>query len=184
MAIFTAYTALVEPLTLDEAYLDVTEQTGDLTSATQAAAAIKRHIFATTRLTTSAGVSSNKFLAKLASDFGKPDGLTVVSPEQMGAFLDGMAIEKFLGVGKVTAARLRDMGILTGADLKRLSEEALRQRFGKQGSQLYLYNLLKQSEQEGTGTIISCKVMLSKTRLVEVGLVIERRSGWRCQSQL
>ncbi len=139
MAIFTAHTALVEPLSLDEAYLDVTEQTGDLTSATQVAAAIKRHILATTRLTASAGVSSNKFLAKLASDYRKPDGLTVVSPEQVGAFLDGMAIEKFIGVGKVTAARLRDMGIVTGADLKRLSEEALRHRFGKQGSQLYLY---------------------------------------------
>ncbi len=139
MAIFKAHTDLVEPLSLDEAYLDVTTQAGDLTSATQLAQDIKQDIFATTGLTASAGISYSKFLAKLASDHHKPDGLTVISREQAASFLDATAIEKFLGVGKVTAARLRDMGILTGADLKRLSEEELRLHFGKYGSQLYHY---------------------------------------------
>ncbi len=139
MAIFKAHTALVEPLSLDEAYLDVTEQTGDLTSATQLAAEIKQQILKTTQLTASAGVSSSKFLAKLASDYRKPDGLTVVAPEQVGAFLDATPIEKFFGVGKVTATRLREMGVLTGADLKRLSEEELRRFLGERGNMLYHY---------------------------------------------
>ncbi len=137
MAIFKACTALVEPLSLDEAYLDVTEQAPDLTSAMQLAADIKRQILATTELTASAGVSYTKFLAKLASDYQKPNGLTVVSPEQVEAFLDATPIKKFFGVGKVTAARLRDMGVLTGADLKQCSEEELRRSLGERGSMLY-----------------------------------------------
>jgi DNA polymerase-4 len=136
MAIFRACTELVEPLSLDEAYLDVTASVHDLDEAAQLARKIKQQIQATTGLTASAGVSFAKFLAKLASDAHKPDGLTMISPAQAPAFLDALPIDKFFGVGKVTAAKLRDLGIENGADLKRLGEERLRVLLGKQGSQL------------------------------------------------
>jgi len=137
MAIFQAQTNLVEPLSLDEAYLDVTAAVRDLREAEQLAREIKQQIRLTTELTASAGVSYCKFLAKLASDAHKPDGLTVISPEQAPAFLDTLPIDKFFGVGKVTAGKLRELGIENGADLKRLGEERLRALLGKQGSQLY-----------------------------------------------
>src|SRR5260221_8108011 len=139
MSIFQAHTALVEPLSLDEAYLDVTTVVRDLEEAARLARKIKQQIRSTTDLTASAGVSYCKFLAKLASDAHKPDGLTVISPEQAPAFLDALSIDKFLGVGKVTAAKLRESGIANGADLKRLDEERLRALLGKQGSQLYRF---------------------------------------------
>jgi len=107
MAIFQAHTALVEPLSLDEAYLDVTTAVRDLEEAAQLAREIKQQIRSTTDLTASAGVSYCKFLAKLASDAHKPDGLTVISPEQAPVFLEALSIEKFFGVGKVTATKLR-----------------------------------------------------------------------------
>src|SRR6266700_4092408 len=137
MAIFQAHTALVEPLSLDEAYLDVTAAVHHLEEAAQLAREIKQQIRSTTDLTASAGVSYCKFLAKLASDAHKPDGLTVISPEQAPAFLEALSIDTFFGVGKVTAAKLRELGIEHGADLKRLSEERLRALLGKHGSQLY-----------------------------------------------
>jgi DNA polymerase-4 len=139
MVIFRRQTPLVEPLSLDEAYLDVTATIRDLDKAAQLAREIKRQIREQTELTASAGVSYCKFLAKIASDRNKPDGLTVITPEEAPAFLDALPIEKFFGVGKVTAARLRDLGIQAGADLKRLGEERLRQLLGKHGSQLYRY---------------------------------------------
>src|SRR6266852_5220558 len=139
MQIFRTFTDLVEPLSLDEAYLDVTQRTHNWEEATLLAQAIKQQIRERTQLTSSAGVSYCKFLAKLASDANKPDGLTVISPEQATTFLDALPIEKFFGVGKVTAAKLRESGIAKGADLKRLGEERLRALFGKQGSQLYHY---------------------------------------------
>lgn len=139
MGIFRTYTDLVEPLSLDEAYLDVTSNKRGLASATQLAREIKQQILAQTGLTASAGVSFNKFLAKLASDYHKPDGLTVVTPQQASQFLAAMPIEKFFGVGKVTAARLKEQGIVTGADVKQLSEEQLQAMFHKQGSMLYRY---------------------------------------------
>ena len=139
MQIFHSYTDLVEPISLDEAYLDVTTNKRHIASATLLAREIKQQIYAQTGLTASAGVSFNKFLAKLASDYQKPDGLMVVTPEQTTQFLDAMPIEKFFGVGKVTAARLKEQGIMTGADLKRLSEEQLRTWFHKQGTMLYRY---------------------------------------------
>lgn len=139
MGIFRTYTDLVEPLSLDEAYLDVTSNKRGLASATQLAREIKQQILAQTGLTASAGVSFNKFLAKLASDYHKPDGLTVVTPQQASQFLAAMPIEKFFGVGKVTAARLKKQGIVTGADVKQLSEEQLQAMFHKQGSMLYRY---------------------------------------------
>jgi DNA polymerase IV len=139
MAIFRAWTELVEPLSLDEAYLDVTASVQDLDEAAQLARMIKQQIRSTTNLTASAGVSFAKFLAKLASDAHKPDGLTLISPAQAPAFLDALPIDKFFGVGKVTAAKLREAGIENGADLKGLSEARLRVLLGKQGSQLYRF---------------------------------------------
>jgi DNA polymerase-4 len=139
MSIFRSYTDLVEPLSLDEAYLDVTHNHQGIASATHIAQAIKRQIYTEIRLTASAGVSFNKFIAKLASDYHKPDGLTVVSPPQAISFLEHIPIGKFFGVGKVTAARLHALEIETGADLKRLSEEELQRLLHKQGSVLYHY---------------------------------------------
>jgi DNA polymerase IV len=139
MAIFQAQTDLVEPLSLDEAYLDVTDAVRDLDEAAGLAREIKRQIREQTELTASAGVSYCKMLAKLASDAQKPDGLTVISAEQAPAFLEALSIDKFFGVGKVTAAKLRELGIENGADLKRLGEERLRSLLGKQGRQLYRF---------------------------------------------
>jgi DNA polymerase IV len=139
MAIFQAQTNLVEPLSLDEAYLDVTAAVHDLGEAERLARVIKQQIRLTTELTASAGVSFCKFLAKVASDVQKPDGLTVISPEHAPAFLEALSIDKFFGVGRVTAAKLRELDIENGADLKRLGEERLRSLLGKQGSQLYRF---------------------------------------------
>ncbi len=139
MASFRLHTSLVEPLSLDEAYLDVTTTVRDLEEAVQLAREIKRQIREQTELTASAGVSYCKFLAKIASDRNKPDGLTVITPQEAPAFLETLPIEKYFGVGRVTAARLRTLGIQTGADLKRLGEERLRDLLGKHGTQLYRY---------------------------------------------
>src|SRR5437764_5486545 len=139
MTIFCQQTTLVEPLRLDEAYLDVSDTAHHLDEATRLAREIKRQIWDQTRLTASAGVSYCKFLAKIASDAHKPDGLTVISREEAPAFLEALPIEKFFGVGKVTAAKLGELGIQTGADLKHIGEERLRDLFGKHGGQLYRY---------------------------------------------
>src|SRR5713226_1498671 len=138
-AIFRQQTALVEPLSLDEAYLDVTDTAHHLDEAARLAREIKRQIWDHTGLTASAGISYCKFLAKIASDAHKPDGLTIISQEEASAFLETLPIEKFFGVGKVTAAKLRDLGIQTGADLKRLGEERLHDLLGKHGGQLYRF---------------------------------------------
>ena len=139
MTIFRQQTTLVEPLSLDEAYLDVTDAVRNLDEAALVAREIKQQIWDQTGLTASAGVSYCKFLAKIASDAHKPDGLTVISQQEASAFLEALPIEKFFGVGKVTAAKLRELGIQTGADLKHLGEERLRELFGKHGGQLYRY---------------------------------------------
>jgi DNA polymerase IV len=139
MAIFRQHTSLVEPLSLDEAFLDVTATVRDLDEAVQLAREIKRQIREQTELTASAGVSYCKFLAKIASDRNKPAGLTVITPKEAPAFLESLPIEKFFGVGKVTAARLRTLGIQSGADLKRLGEARLHELLGKHGAQLYRY---------------------------------------------
>jgi len=119
MAIFKSITPLVEPLSLDEAFLDITSSARDFQEAVQLARTIKERIREETGLTASAGVSFNKLLSKLGSDAHKPDGLTLITPEQAPAFLDALPVEKFFGVGKVTAAALRKHGILTGVDLSR-----------------------------------------------------------------
>jgi DNA polymerase-4 len=139
MTLFRQYMALVEPLSLDEAYLDVTGAVRNLEEAARLAREIKQQIWEQTELTASAGVSYCKFLAKIASDAHKPDGLTVIAQDEASVFLEALPIEKFFGVGKVTAAKLRELGIQTGADLKRLGEERLRDLLGKHGGQLYRF---------------------------------------------
>jgi DNA polymerase-4 len=135
--IFLDYTDLVEPLSLDEAYLDVTENKKGLTSATLMAEEIRQRIFTETNLTASAGVSFNKFLAKIASDVNKPNGIKVITPPEALAFLEVLAVEKFHGVGKVTADKMHRMGIFTGGDLKTKSEAELIRHFGKAGRHYY-----------------------------------------------
>ncbi len=132
-AIFESYTDLVEPLSLDEAYLDVTLPRRGPPSATAIARVIKREIFEVTGLTASAGVSFNKFLAKVASDMDKPDGLYVIRPEDAEAFIAGLPIERFFGVGPVTARKMKEAGIHNGADLHARPEDELVRRFGKVG---------------------------------------------------
>jgi DNA polymerase-4 len=133
-AIFHHYTDLVEPLSLDEAYLDVTMPKGGKRPAMEIAGAIKAEIRAETGLTASAGVAASKFLAKLASDLEKPGGLCVIRPEQARAFLAGLPVERLHGVGPATARRLRQRGIATGADLQAMPEAEAVRRLGRQGA--------------------------------------------------
>jgi len=135
--IFLSYTDLVEPLSLDEAFLDVTEPKRGPASATLIAKLIRDEILATTQLTASAGVSFNKFLAKVASDINKPNGQKVITREDAPAFLAALPVREFHGVGKKTAARLEKMGFRKGEDLLPLSELEMAQRFGKMGRHLY-----------------------------------------------
>ncbi len=131
--VFSRYTDLIEPLSLDEAYLDVTAPKQGGPSATNIAALIKAEIKEATGLTASAGVSFNKFLAKIASDLDKPDGLSVIIPDQADAFIAGLPIERFFGVGPVTAQKMKAHGINTGLDLRKRSEDELVRSFGKVG---------------------------------------------------
>jgi DNA polymerase-4 len=138
--IFCEYTDLVEPLSLDEAFLDVTENYLGMPSATLIAREIKKKIYERTgKLTASAGVSFNKFIAKVASDMNKPDGITVITPGMADEFIDRLPIRKFFGVGKVTEEKMLSFGIKTGADLKKFNKEKLIQLFGKSGS--YFFNI-------------------------------------------
>lgn len=136
-SIFSRYTDLIEPLSLDEAYLDVTEDKLRIGSAIEIAKQIKEAISEELNLTASAGVSVNKFVAKIASDFQKPDGLTFIGPSKIVSFLEKLPIEKFFGVGKVTAKKMNQMGIFNGQDLKRFSEIEMIQHFGKSGKFFY-----------------------------------------------
>ncbi len=137
MDIFYEYTDLVEPLSLDEAYLDVTENKFDIPSATLIAREIKKKIKDVTGLTASAGISVNKFLAKTASDIKKPDGVFLIKPDEAEKFVESLPIEKFFGIGKVTAEKMRSLGIRNGFDLKQLSLSFLIQHFGKVGQYYY-----------------------------------------------
>ena len=139
--IFFDYTDLVEPLSLDEAYLDVTADKQAVGSAVLIAKQIKQRIRADLQLTASAGVSINKFLAKIASDLDKPDGLHLIAPEQAAAFIEQLPIEKFYGVGPATAAKMKALGIKTGADLKQWERHQLMAAFGKVGD--YYYNVVR-----------------------------------------
>lgn len=133
MQIFHDYTDLVEPLSLDEAFLDVTNNFKEIASATQIATEIKERIHNETNLTASAGVSFNKFLAKIASDYNKPNGLFIIKPQHAERFVEELLIEQFPGIGKVTTQTMHNMGIKTGWDLKQRSEESLLIAFGKVG---------------------------------------------------
>jgi DNA polymerase IV len=137
MEIFRKYTPLVEPLSLDEAYLDISENLLGFPSAKATALAIKKEIFESTQLTASAGVSFNKFLAKIASGEQKPDGITLIGPEKAALFIDNLPIEKFFGVGKVTAEKMKKLGIHKGKDLRAWEEAALQKAFGKSGVHFY-----------------------------------------------
>ena len=135
--IFYGYTDLVEPLSLDEAFLDVTANKKNMRSATIIAQNILYEIFQKTELTASGGVGPNKFIAKVASDIKKPNGLTVVTPEEAEQFIAELPIGKFFGVGKVTEAKMLKLGIRTGHDLRQWPLEELRRHFGKAGKYYY-----------------------------------------------
>jgi DNA polymerase-4 len=139
--IFFDYTDLVEPLSLDEAYLDVTTNKKGNPSASLIAEEIRQRIFDEVGLTASAGISINKFLAKVASDYNKPNGQKTVNPEEVISFLENLEIRKFYGVGKVTADKMYHLGIFTGKDLKQKSVEFLRENFGKSGD--YYYHVVR-----------------------------------------
>ena len=139
--IFYAYTDKVEPLSLDEAYLDVTENKKGVLSASILAKEIRERIFQKTGLTASAGISINKFIAKVASDYNKPNGQKTVDPEEVIPFLEDLDIRKFYGVGKVTAEKMYKLGIFEGRDLKQKTVEYLTTHFGKSGA--YYYNVVR-----------------------------------------
>lgn len=139
--IFFRYTDLVEPMSLDEAYLDVTENKLNEADAVSIAKRIKQEIFEETRLTCSAGVSFNKFLAKIGSELNKPDGLSVITPENMQEILFKLPIEKYHGIGKVTAARMNKLGIHNGEDLYQKELRDLIRHFGKSG--VYYYQVVR-----------------------------------------
>ncbi|MFY0599791.1 MAG: DNA polymerase IV [Cyclobacteriaceae bacterium] len=143
--IFYEYTDLVEPLSLDEAYLDVTQNKKGLNSATLIAQEIRQRIFDETALTASAGISYNKFLAKTASDINKPNGYHVILPEEASDFLARLPVSKFFGIGKATAEKMKTAGIFTGKDLRKKTLDDLKLRFGKSGS--YYFNICRGIDQ-------------------------------------
>jgi DNA polymerase-4 len=134
--IFRRYTNLIEPLSLDEAYLDVTENKAGLPTATRVASAIRREIRDELHLAASAGVAPNKFLAKIASDWRKPDGLFVIQPEDVDAFLPPLPVERIPGVGKVTAQHLANLGVKTVGDLRKMELVTMEEHFGRHGQRL------------------------------------------------
>ena len=139
--IFRDYTDLVEPLSLDEAYLDVTKNKKGNPSASLLAQEIRARIFNEVGLTASAGISVNKFVAKIASDYNKPNGQKTVNPDEVISFLEQLPIQKFYGVGKVTAEKMFQLGIFTGLDLKTKPVEFLEKHFGKSGG--FYYNVVR-----------------------------------------
>ena len=137
--IFQRYTPLIEPLSLDEAYLDVTNNLQNIPSATEVAMRIREDIFQATGLTASAGVAPNKFLAKIASDWHKPNGICVIKPSQVQNFIQNLPLKKIPGVGKVTQEKLKILQLETLGDLQQIDQAVLIQHFGKYGKQLFLY---------------------------------------------
>jgi DNA polymerase-4 len=138
--IFHDYTDLIEPLSLDEAYLDVTESIQCEGSATLIAEEIRQRIFDSQQLTASAGIAPNKFLAKVGSDWNKPNGQKVITPDQVQAFVEGLPVTAISGVGKVTAKRMESFNLKTCGDLYELGLDKLQQYFGRFGSTLYEYS--------------------------------------------
>lgn len=162
-SIFYRYTQQVEPMSIDEAFLDVTDAVSPEKSATVIASQILRDIFNTTGLTASAGVSYNKFLAKVASSLRKPSGLSVIKPSGAIPFLENLPIEKFFGIGKVTARKLRDMNIKCGKDLKALDIQTLVSHFGKAG--IFYYNIVRGIDERAVETDYSRKSYGRETTL-------------------
>src|SRR5699024_3346147 len=140
-SIFYEYTDLVDTLSLDEAYLDVTENKKDISSASAIARKIREKINEETGLTASAGISINKFMAKIASDINKPNGQKTIPPEEVLSFLETLDVKKFYGVGKVTREKMYQLGIFTGKDLKEQPMEFLEEHFGKSG--LHYFNIVR-----------------------------------------
>ncbi|WP_242036452.1 DNA polymerase IV [Leptolyngbya sp. FACHB-321] len=173
--IFDRYTNLVEPLALDEAYLDVTTNKPEIASAMAIARAIKQVIRAGTQLTASTGVSYNKFLAKLASGLDKPDGLYLIAPEQGQAVVEALPIAKFYGVGAATTQKMQALGIHTGFDLKQWSEADLRQHFGKTGS--YYYRVARAEDERPVNPNRSRKSIGAEQSFAEDLEVLEDMDG-------
>ncbi len=137
--IYKDYTDIIEPVSLDEAYLDVTENKKDIPTATGVAVELKKRIKEELNLTASAGVAPNKLLAKIASDEKKPDGLFIIKPHQVNQFVKSLKVGRISGVGKVTEKKMNDMGVFTCGDLQRFRKDELMQKFGKFGNMLYLF---------------------------------------------
>ncbi len=171
MEIFRQYTEVVEPLSVDEAFLDVTENKKGIQSASYLAEIIRNHIFYNTGLTASAGVSYNKFLAKAASAINKPDGINVIPPEKALAFLDKLAIKKFHGVGKVTEQKMLQLGIQNGYDLRHCKKEDLLFHFGKSGA--YFYSIARGIDHRPVRTERIRKSISNETTLAEDTLDVE-----------
>jgi DNA polymerase-4 len=179
--IFHRYTDLIEPLSLDEAYLDVTHDKLDIGSALEIAKQIKAAIQKELNLTASAGISTNKFVAKIASDINKPDGLTFIGPSKIQSFIHQLPVEKFHGVGKVTADKMKSLAIHTGADLHKLTEGELVKLFGKSGHFYYsisrgIDERLVQPHRESKSLGAEDTFMYDLTTLEEMHKEIERIS--------
>jgi DNA polymerase IV len=188
-AIFADYTPLIEPLSLDEAYLDVTENLRGLPTATETAAQIRARIFQETGLTASAGISYNKFLAKLGSEQRKPNGQFVILPDRGAAFVSALAVNKFHGVGPVTAEKMNRLGIHTGADLRERTLEFLSQNFGKSGNWYYAIArgeddrpVRPDRERKSSGSETTFQDDLTDHAAIEAGVVGQADEVWAwCQ---
>ena len=178
--IFRQFTQLVEPLSLDEAYLDVTACAASSGSATEVAREIKHEIRKRVSLTASAGVSYNKFLAKIASDVDKPDGLYVIRPETAQNFIDALEIRKFYGVGRVTEKKMQSLGIYHGSDLKKFSKIQLQTHFGRVGS--YYYNIARGIDERPVQVSRERKSVSSETTFNED--VCDKKLIWKTLQQL
>jgi DNA polymerase-4 len=156
-AVFKDYTPLVEPLSLDEAYLDVTNNLKGIPTAWETAKGIRARIYEETKLTASAGISYNKFLAKLASDYRKPNGQFAIIPDQAEAFVATLPVAKFHGVGPKTTTKMHALGIETGADLRRQTLDFLQRNFGKAGS--WYYDIARgQDDRLSVGDQVQCRL--------------------------
>jgi DNA polymerase IV len=184
-AIFKDYTPLVEPLSLDEAYLDVTDNLKGIPTAWETAKEIRARIYEETGLTASAGISCNKFLAKIASDYRKPNGQFAIMPDQAEAFVASLPVAKFHGVGPKTAAKMRALGIETGADLRGQTLDFLQDHFGKAGS--WYHNIARgrddrlvqpDRERKSSGSETTFSEDLSDPVQIEAGVIAMADDVW------
>lgn len=175
-AIFHDYTDLIEPISIDEAFLDVTENKRNMPLAVDIAKEIRRRIREELHLTASAGVSYNKFLAKIASDYRKPDGLTVIHPDRAQEFIRSLRIEQFWGVGAKTAEKMHFMGIFTGRDLLECSQKHLQEVFGKAGTTYYNFARgidLRPVESEYVRKSVGCEQTFAEDISTRAAVTIE-----------